>query len=90
VKQIENEPSHRTLIRTLEQYHETVQAAANGYNPSLVANYSYELAKQFNHFYHEFSILKEEENKQLAAFRLGTGNVKLAKRFRMCNGFAWY
>ena len=69
VKQIENESSHRTLIRTLEQYHETIQAAANGYNPSLVANYAYELAKQFNHFYHEFSILKEE-NKHLAAFRL--------------------
>jgi arginyl-tRNA synthetase len=67
--QIQNEVSHRTLIRSLEQYHETVQAAADGYNPSLIANYAYELAKQFNHFYHEFSILKEE-NSNLASFRL--------------------
>lgn len=67
--QIENEASHRTLIRTLEQYNETVQAAADGYNPSLIANFAYELAKQFNHFYHEFSILKEED-KNLASFRL--------------------
>jgi arginyl-tRNA synthetase len=66
---IENEAAHRTLIRTLEQFHETVQASADSYNPSLVANYAYELAKQFNHFYHEFSILKEE-NKDLASFRL--------------------
>ena len=66
---IENEVSHRTLIRSLEQYHETVQAAADSYHPSLIANYSYELAKQFNHFYHEFSILKEED-KNLASFRL--------------------
>lgn len=56
-----NEKQHRLMIRTLEQYSPTVQAAADGYNPSLVANYAYDLAKLFNQFYHEFSILKEED-----------------------------
>lgn len=59
---LENEKQHRQMIRTLEQYAPTVIAAAESYNPSLIANYAYDLAKLFNQFYHEFSILKEEDS----------------------------
>jgi arginyl-tRNA synthetase len=50
----------KTLIRLLHEFPETIQEAGNGYNPSLIANFVYELVKEFNQFYHEFSILKEE------------------------------
>lgn len=67
--QLENEKQHRQMIRTLEQYAPTLAAAADSYNPSLIANYAYDLAKLFNQFYHEFSILKEE-NPNWASLRL--------------------
>ena len=43
--------------------------AAETYNPALIANYTYELAKEYNQFYHDYSILKEE-NTALRHFRL--------------------
>jgi arginyl-tRNA synthetase len=58
---IESEPTHTLLIRTLERYHDTINDAAKSYNPSLIANYAFELAKLFNQFYHDFSILKEPD-----------------------------
>ena len=67
--QIADEKSHRGLIRQLEAYSEMISQAADQYSPALVANYMYELAKEYNSFYHDFPILKEE-NVQLAAFRL--------------------
>jgi arginyl-tRNA synthetase len=66
---LEDEPLHRSLIRLIEQYRETVSLAAETYSPALVANYAYELAREFNQFYHDFSILKESDT-NLAAFRL--------------------
>ncbi|MES2277141.1 MAG: arginine--tRNA ligase [Bacteroidota bacterium] len=59
----------RDLIITLTQYPETVSIAAEGYNPAAIANYVYELAKAFNKFYHEKSILQAEDE-QLKRFRL--------------------
>jgi arginyl-tRNA synthetase len=38
-----------------------VKEAGDTYSPALLANYSYDLAKEFNQFYHDFSILKEED-----------------------------
>jgi arginyl-tRNA synthetase len=46
-----------------------LQQAATERSPALVANYLYELAKEFNQFYQEFSILKEEDQ-QRKLFRL--------------------
>ena len=43
--------------------------AGTTYSPALLANYAYDLAKEFNQFYHDFSILKEE-NEALRNFRL--------------------
>lgn len=59
----------RDLIITLTQYPQTVQIAAVGYNPATIANYIYELAKAFNKFYHEKSILQAEDD-TLKRFRL--------------------
>ena len=39
------------------------------YNPSIIANYAYDLVKEYNQFYHDFSILREE-NEALKVFRL--------------------
>ncbi len=49
------------LIQTLADYPSTVAEAGRSYSPALIANYVYELAKQFNQFYHDFSILREED-----------------------------
>ncbi len=57
-------PEEKELIVLMNGYPEAVNAAANHYNPSEIANSVYELAKAFNKFYHEHSILgatKENE-----------------------------
>jgi arginyl-tRNA synthetase len=51
----------RDLIILLLQFPGVIQLAADGYNPAAVANYVYEVAKTFNKFYHELSILSAEE-----------------------------
>ncbi|MES2837040.1 MAG: arginine--tRNA ligase [Bacteroidota bacterium] len=59
----------KELIKTMFQFLPTVQEAGDKYSPALVANYVFELAKDFNQFYHDCSILKEE-NKTTRMFRL--------------------
>jgi arginyl-tRNA synthetase len=49
------------LIKLLRRFPDTVSAAANGYSPALLANYCYELSREYNQFYHDFSILGEED-----------------------------
>lgn len=49
------------LIQKLYDFQSTVRQAGDELNPSLIANYSYELAKLFNQFYHDFTILGETE-----------------------------
>ena len=50
-----------TLIQTLADFPENVQAAGQSYSPALIANYIYDLVKSYNQFYHDCSILKEED-----------------------------
>ena len=59
----------KELIKTMHEFPVAVIDAANTYSPALIANYVYELAKIFNQFYHDISILKEE-NEELKKFRL--------------------
>jgi arginyl-tRNA synthetase len=59
----------RDLIVTLSKFPVTITEAAAGHSPALVANYVYELAKTYNKFYHEKSILQAEEER-LKQFRL--------------------
>jgi arginyl-tRNA synthetase len=57
------------LIKMLRKYSDVVSEAGAAYSPSLIANYCYELAKEYNQFYHDFSILGEEDM-SLRNFRL--------------------
>jgi arginyl-tRNA synthetase len=58
-----------SLIQNLAEFAAIVKQAGDEYNPGLIANYVYELVKEYNQFYHDFSILKEE-NGDLRNFRL--------------------
>ncbi|WP_313380685.1 arginine--tRNA ligase [Proteiniphilum saccharofermentans] len=57
------------LVQLLAEFDAVVKQAGAEYNVSLIGNYVYELAKEFNQFYHDFSILREE-NSSLRDFRL--------------------
>lgn len=57
------------LIQTLSDFPATVEEAGRSYSPALIANYAYELVKQYNQFYHDYSILKEE-NPAVRSLRL--------------------
>ena len=62
------------LIAKIAEYTDIVEEAARTYSPAVIANYVYDLVKEYNQFYHEFSILKEE-NEELRAFRLALSEV---------------
>lgn len=62
------------LIAKVAEYADVVEEAARTYSPAIIANYVYDLVKEYNQFYHEFSILKEE-NEELRAFRLALSEV---------------
>lgn len=64
----------KQLIKQLELYPDTIQLAAVNYSPALIANYTYDLVKEFNSFYQNVSILGEEDEKK-KAFR-----VQLSKK----------
>jgi arginyl-tRNA synthetase len=57
------------LIQILSEFPATVQEAADNFSPAIIANYVYDLAKEYNQFYHDFPILKEE-NAAVRDFRL--------------------
>lgn len=58
------------VIMSLQQFPEVIQSAADKYSPALVANYVYELVKEFNSFYQNVPKIVEEENADLKQFRL--------------------
>lgn len=57
------------LIKKMNDFPSVLQEAGEKYNPSLIANYCYELVREFNSFYHDFPILREENN-ELKKFRV--------------------
>ena len=57
------------LIQLLANFKAIVKEAGETYSPALIANYTYDLVKEYNQFYHDFSIL-HEDNEQLKVFRL--------------------
>ncbi len=57
------------MIQLLSEFPAIIKQSGEEFSPALIANYEYELVKEFNQFYHEFSILKEE-NEALKHFRL--------------------
>ena len=62
------------LIRLLRKFTYVVSEAATGYSPALIANYCYDLSKEYNQFYHDFSILGETDP-AIRNFRLALSKV---------------
>ena len=62
-------PEEVELIKALSEYPATVRTAGEQFAPSVIAAYAYDLAKQFNGYYHDHSILKEE-NSAVRSLRL--------------------
>ncbi|TDQ77823.1 arginine--tRNA ligase [Sphingobacterium yanglingense] len=62
-------PYERDLIQVLTNYPAVIEMAAKEFSPAQVANYAYDVAKLYNKFYHEESILKAEQE-DVKAFRL--------------------
>lgn len=58
-----------SLVQHLQGFQAAVRQAGQDYNPSCIANYCYELVKEYNQFYHDFSVLREE-NVDNKIFRL--------------------
>ncbi|NVK09870.1 MAG: arginine--tRNA ligase, partial [Tenacibaculum sp.] len=71
---VELHEKEKELIKQLELYPEVIQQAANNYSPAIIANYTYDLVKEFNSFYQNVSILGEE-NQDKKTFR-----VQLSKK----------
>ena len=65
------EPNEKevSLIQRLADFPALVDEAGRTYSPALIANYAYELVKEYNQFYHDYSILRED-NTDVRAFRL--------------------
>ncbi len=49
------------LIKLLRKFPQIISEAATSYSPAILANYCYELAREYNQFYHDYSILGEED-----------------------------
>lgn len=54
-------PKEAVLIRKVGDFPKVVAEAARTYSPALVANYCYDLAKEYNQFYHDYPMLREED-----------------------------
>lgn len=67
-------PKEKELLKQVALFPETIQDAARNHSPALIANYTYELVKEFNSFYQNVSILGEE-NQDKKVFR-----VQLSKK----------
>lgn len=57
------------LVQLLSDFPNIVKDAAENFSPAVIANYIYDLVKEYNQFYHDYSILREE-NQELKAFRI--------------------
>jgi arginyl-tRNA synthetase len=79
---IDLHPKEKELIKQIELYPEVIQDAAKNHSPALVANYTYDLVKEFNSFYQNVSILGEEDfNKKVFRVQLSkkvADTIKLA------------
>jgi len=64
-------PKEKELLKIVAQFPEVIQQAAKSYSPALIANYTYDLVKEYNSFYQTVSILGEEdENKKVFRVQL--------------------
>ncbi len=67
-------PKEKELIIKVHSFETIIQQAAKEFSPALIANYTYDLAKEYSQYYHDTSILKEENNEK-KIFRLQLSNM---------------
>ncbi len=68
---VELHPKEKELIKQIELFPEVIQNAAQNHSPALIANYTYDLVKEYNSFYQSVSILGEEDfNKKVFRVQL--------------------
>ena len=80
---IELSEKEEGLIQMVADFAAVVKQAGEDYSPSIIANYTYDLVKEYNQFYHDFSILREE-NEAVKVFRLALSeNVAKVVRLGM-------
>ena len=80
---IELSEKEEGLIQMVADFDAIVKQAGEDYIPSIIANYTYDLVKEYNQFYHDFSILREE-NEAVKVFRLALSeNVSKVVRLGM-------
>jgi len=68
-KSLQLSEKEESLVQLISEFESVVKQAAAEYNVSLIGNYVYDLVKEYNQFYHDFPILREE-NVGLRDFRL--------------------
>ena len=81
---IELSEKEEGLIQMVADFAAIVKQAGEDYSPSIIANYTYDLVKEYNQFYHDFSILREE-NEAVKIFRLALSE-NVAKMVRLGMG----
>src|SRR5688572_13120294 len=59
------EPAERDVLHVVSQFENKIREAAKDYSPATVANYAFDLAKQYNQFYQSIPIFNEEDNTKL-------------------------
>jgi arginyl-tRNA synthetase len=64
----------KNLLRLIHEFPAVLADAGETFNPSLIANFIFELVKEYNQFYHDYSILKEEDA-EIRKFRLELSQV---------------
>ena len=80
---IELSEKEEGLIQMVADFAAVVKQAGEDYSPSIIANYTYDLVKEYNQFYHDFSILREE-NEAVKVFRVAlSANVAKVVRLGM-------
>ena len=80
---IELSEKEEGLIQMVADFAAVVKQAGSDYSPSIIANYTYDLVKEYNQFYHDFSILREEDE-AVKVFRLALSeNVAKVVRLGM-------
>ena len=80
---IELSEKEEGLIQMVADFAVVVKQAGEDYSPSIIANYTYDLVKEYNQFYHDFSILREE-NEAVKVFRIAlSANVAKVVRLGM-------
>ena len=77
---VEISEKEQTIIQKLLDFESVVLRAGKEFSPAQIANYTYDLVKEYNQFYHDFQILKEEdEKKRVFRLALSTCVAKVVK-----------